>query len=121
MSSPNREQMIRMAIETARQGNTQGARMMLQQVLQEDRNNERAMLTMAKISRSSDERQKWLERVLEVNPENESARTALDRMVYTSAASENRTLFYFGGAVTAAFMLITLLWMAYWAFAASLG
>ena len=41
---PNREQLLQMAINSAKSGNRDGARMMLRQVLSEDKRNERAMM-----------------------------------------------------------------------------
>jgi thioredoxin-like negative regulator of GroEL len=117
MSSPNREELLNMAIDSARQGNKQGARVMLRQVLQEDKKNERAMLWMAKTANSATERQQWLSRVLKVNPNNEIAKKTLAKMNNKRAASENRKLFYFGGAAVAALLVITLIGTAVWAFA----
>lgn len=115
-SSPNREELLRMAIQSARQGQKQGARMMLRQILEQDKRNERALLWMAKLADTPAERKTWLERVLTVNPENEAAQAALDKMSYGKAAKENRKLFYFGGIAVVAFMLITILGTAVWAF-----
>lgn len=116
-SSPNREELLRMAIQSAKGGQKDGARMMFQQVLQQDKHNERALLWMAKIADTPGERRVWLERVLTVNPENEVAQNALDQMTYGKAAKENKKLFYFGGAAVGALMLITIIVAAAWAFA----
>jgi Tfp pilus assembly protein PilF len=97
--APNREQLLQMAIATAKTGNRDGARMMLNQVLEQDRRNERAMLWMARITKSSKERRQWLERVLDVNPDNEQAQTQLRKMKYRSSAQQNRTLLLFGVVV----------------------
>lgn len=85
-----------MAIRSARDGNKESARVMLRQVLNEDRRNERAMLWMAQIANTQAERRKWLERVLQVNPDNTKARATLNRMTYKRSARENRTLVIFG-------------------------
>lgn len=116
MPSPNREELLAMAIQSARQGNKQGARVMLRQVLDQDRKNERAMLWMAKTSNSQTEIKQWLERVLEVNPDNSTAQKALDQMAYHRRAAENRKLFVFGGAVAGGLMLITVAAAAVFAF-----
>jgi hypothetical protein len=94
--APNREELLRMAINTAKQGNRGPARVMFTQILNEDKQNERAMMWMAKLADTKAERQQWLNRVLVVNPNNESARVALQRMNYKSSARENRTLILFG-------------------------
>lgn len=114
---PNREQLLRMAIQSAKQGNKDGARVMLRQILDEDQTNERAMLWMAKTSKSVSERRNWLENVLKVNPESEVAQRALDQMDYQENASETRKLFIFGGVAIGVIMLITIIIAAFWAFA----
>ena len=93
---PNREQLLQMAIASAKAGNADGARVMLRQILAEDRRNERALLWMAKIARTKKERTEWLERVLDANPDNEQARKQMRRMEYVSSAQQNRTLLIFG-------------------------
>ena len=86
-----------MAIRAAQAGNTTAARVMFRKVLSEDKTNERAMMWMAKITTDNKaERKKWLERVLEVNPDNQQAKDALKKIVYKKTANENRTLLLFG-------------------------
>ncbi len=96
---PNREELLQMGIRAAKSGNKEGARMMLEQVLNQDKRNERAMMWMAKIADSKPERKKWLDKVLEINPDNSNARSALKSMVYQQSATENRTLLIFGVVV----------------------
>jgi Tfp pilus assembly protein PilF len=104
MGQPNREELLRMAIRSAEQGNRQGARMMFTQVLREDQRNERAMMWMAKLAESKEDRTEWLQRVLKVNPNNEIARDALAKMQYSKSARDNRVLLIFG--VTAGVMIV---------------
>ncbi len=111
-SQPNREELLNMAIRSARDGNTESARVMLRRVLSEDRRNERAMLWMAQIATTQAERRKWLERVLEVNPDNAKARTTLNRMSYKRAARENRTLLIFGMIVGVLVVLLVVVLLA---------
>lgn len=94
--TPNREELLQMAIRTARSGNKDGARVMFRQVLSEDKRNERAMIWMAQIAESKSERKQWLERALTVNPDNEQVKAALKKIAYKSSARENRTLLIFG-------------------------
>lgn len=96
---PNREELLQMGIRAAKSGNKEGARMMLEQVLGQDKRNERAMMWMAKIAENKAERKKWLDKVLEINPDNSNARTAIKSMVYQQSARENRTLLLFGVVV----------------------
>lgn len=94
--APNREELLQMAIRTAKQGNAEAARAMFSRILTEDKRNERALMWMAKLSDSKSERRQWLEKALDVNPANEIARDALKKMDYKTTASDNRTLLVFG-------------------------
>jgi cytochrome c-type biogenesis protein CcmH/NrfG len=96
---PNREQLLQMAINSVKSGNRDGARMMLRQVLSEDKRNERAMMWMANIARSKAERRQWLERVLDVNPDHDQAQALVNKMQYRASAQQNRTLLIFGVVV----------------------
>ncbi len=94
---PNREELLQMGIRAAKDGNPGGARIFFEQVLGQDKRNERAMMWMAKIATDNKaERKKWLEKTLEVNPDNIQAREALKKMAYVRSATENRTLLTFG-------------------------
>jgi lipopolysaccharide biosynthesis regulator YciM len=94
--SPNREELLKMAIRTAQAGNKSAARVMLRRVLSEDKRNERAMMWMAKLADTKSDRAQWLNRVIAVNPNNETARESLKKMQYKRSAKENRTLLTFG-------------------------
>ena len=94
--TPNREELLQMAIRTAKQGNAEAARNMFGRILTEDKRNERALMWMAKLSDSKAERRQWLEKVIDINPTNEIARDALRKMEYKSTASDIRTLLIFG-------------------------
>ncbi len=95
-NQPNREELLQLAIRSAKSGNKEGARVMLRQVLSEDRYNERAIMWMAKIANTQGERRQWLQRALEVNPNNAQAKAALKKIAYKSSARENRTLLIYG-------------------------
>lgn len=103
---PNREQLLQMAIGSVKAGNKDGARVMLRQILAEDKRNERAMLWMANVARNKAERRQWLERVLDVNPDNDQARSNLSKMNYRTSAQQNRTLLIFGVVVGVLFVLL---------------
>jgi Tfp pilus assembly protein PilF len=94
--APNREELLQLAINAARAGNPKPARLMFEQVLKQDKNNERALMWLAKIAESKAERREWLTRVLNVNPNNDVARDALKRMAYKRSARDNRVLLTFG-------------------------
>jgi Tfp pilus assembly protein PilF len=94
--APNREQLLQMAINSAKQNNRNAAKLMFRQILSEDPNNERAMMWMAKLADSKEERKVWLQRVLSVNPANDLARETLDKLSYNRSARDNRVLLIFG-------------------------
>lgn len=93
---PNREELLQMGIRAAKAGNLEAARVTFQQVLSQDRRNERAMMWMAKIAETKVERKKWLNRVLVINPDNTIARKALAKEMRRRSAKENRVLLIFG-------------------------
>jgi len=109
---PNREELLQMAIRTARDGNKEGARVMFRQVLSEDKRNERAMIWMAQIAETKAERKQWLERALNVNPDNEQVKAALKKMAYKRSARENRTLLIFGVIVGVLLVLLVIIMIA---------
>lgn len=116
MVSPNREELLKMAIRSAKQNNKDGARVMFRQVLDQDSKNEAAMLWLAKLANSPTERKQWLERVLKVNPENATASKTLARMQQNREESENRKLVTYGSVLIGALMLVLLVFTAVWAF-----
>jgi thioredoxin-like negative regulator of GroEL len=103
--APNREDLLRMGIAAAKRGNTDSARTILEQILQEDSSNERAMMWLAKLADTKAERQQWLNRVLSVNPNNQAAQDALNKISYSRAARENRTLLIYGAVAFVLFIL----------------
>lgn len=98
------EELLQLAIRAARKGQKEGARVMFRQLYGRDKTNETALLWLAKLADDPRERTQWLQRVLEVDPENEVAQKAIKRMTYRREAVENRTLLLFGAA--AAVMII---------------
>jgi cytochrome c-type biogenesis protein CcmH/NrfG len=111
-TAPNREQLLQMAITTAKQNNRSAARLMFRKVLSEDSNNERAMMWMAKLAETKAERKVWLERVLEVNPNNDLARDTLQRLSYRRSARDNRVLPVFGVLAVVLLILGTIVVLA---------
>ena len=80
MASDNLERNLQDGIEAARRGDKLTARRLLQQALQQDRTNETALIWMASVVDTVPEKRSYLEQVLRVNPNNERARQALERM-----------------------------------------
>ncbi|GAB4573101.1 MAG: hypothetical protein Kow0077_14440 [Anaerolineae bacterium] len=104
----NREELLQLAIRTAKQ-NPQGARVMFQQVLAQDKYNERALMWMASLSRKKTERRQYLDKVLQVNPRNVLAQRELERLDRMEKAQANRTLIYGGLVIVGAVLLLVLL------------
>ena len=100
-NQPNREELLQMAINAAKNGQREGARVMFRQILTQDKKNERAMMWMAKLAGTKKERVQWLNRAIAVNPNNSTARDALAQMDYKEKAASNRILL-FGGVILAA-------------------
>jgi len=71
---------LREGIDAAKRGDRLTARRMLQQVLAYDRNNELALMWMASVVDTLDERRSFLQRALQLNPDNARAREALRRL-----------------------------------------
>lgn len=105
--SLNREELLQLAIRTAK-ANPQSARVMFQQVLAQDPRNERALLWMASLTKQKEERRKYLQRALRVNPRSSTARKELERLDHMDKARANRTLIYGGLVVFGAVLLIVM-------------
>jgi hypothetical protein len=80
VASNKLEATLREGIEAARRGDKLAARRLLQQVLQQDRGNETALMWMASVVDTLPERRAYLEQVLRINPANDRAREALERL-----------------------------------------
>jgi Tfp pilus assembly protein PilF len=108
---PNREELFNMAVNAAKQGQRNGAKVMFSQVLDQDPNNIKAMMWMAKITSNSTERRKWLEKVLAIKPNYAPAQQILDKMAHEGNAKRNRQLFRVGIVAYVAVVLILSLLM----------
>lgn len=104
--SPNREDLLQLAISAAKRGDKESARMMFNQILAGDKNNERALMWMAKLADSRDEMAIWLNRTLAVNPNNQTAIDTLAKMKNKSSARDNRLLVLFGVIVGVLIVLL---------------
>lgn len=90
---PNREELFSMAVEQAKSGNKKGARFMFAQILEQDKRNVRVMMWLAKLAATSEDREMWLRRVLEVKPDYAPAQEALNKLTHNAAARRNQQLF----------------------------
>ncbi len=102
----NNEELLNLAIQSAKRGDKEAARNLLRRVWDSDKRNERAMLWMAKLARNPKEQREWLTRILQNNPDNEAAKKALEHMQHSHAARENRILLMFGAVAVVMFVLI---------------
>jgi len=78
--APNLEQLMQFGIQAARLGNQVNARVIFQQVLDADKQNERAWLWMAAVAETPEDRVRFLNTVLQINPSNRAALRELDRI-----------------------------------------
>jgi Tfp pilus assembly protein PilF len=109
---PNREELFNMAVNAAKQGQRNGAKVMFSQVLDQDPNNIKAMMWMAKIASSNTERRKWLDKVLAIKPNYAPAQQIMDKMAHEGNANRNRQLLRVGViAYVAVVLIISLLMM----------
>lgn len=90
MADQTTQARLREGIDAARRGDKLAARRLLQQVLIADRNNELALMWMASVVDSLSERRAYLERALQVNPNNARAREALRQLGVEPAPAGRR-------------------------------
>lgn len=92
-NEPNLERLLMQGIQAAKQNNKQAARMIFDQVLSQDKRNERAWLWLATIEDDPKERRRILQTVLtQVNPQNTTAQQMLDKLDRAVQRSEARSM-----------------------------
>lgn len=106
-SSPNLEQLMQLGKQTARKGNKQSARVIFQQILDADKQNERAWLWMAALADTPEERLRYLMTVLRINPHNVSAQRLLSDMQKKRVTSNTKALRY-GLIITGVLIVLVL-------------
>jgi Tol biopolymer transport system component len=79
------ERLLNAGIQAAKAGNKAEARRLLEQVLDKDDNNEAAWMWYASVAETPRKRQICLETVLEINPNNQQARQALEKLAPLSS------------------------------------
>lgn len=107
--SVNLENLLQLGINAAKRGDRQGARVLLQQVLEADRKNDRAWVWMAAIADNEADRQKYLETALRINPGNKSALKAVQKRVKKRSRSEQRTMVVAGMVILLVLVVAALL------------
>ena len=103
---PNLEQLMQLGIQTARAGHKQNARMIFQQVLDQDKENERAWLWMAAVAESPMDRLRYLNTVLRINPSNQTALRQLEKMKRKKESSNSKVIRY--GFIAISLVLVLL-------------
>lgn len=93
-NAPRIEELMQLGIQAARQGNRQNARMIFQQVLATDKQNERAWLWMAAVAETQADRINYLKTVLKINPNNTRANRELNQLRKKRATSNSQALTY---------------------------
>lgn len=93
-NEPTLEDLMQLGIQAARQGNRTNARLLFQQVLDADKRNERAWLWMASVADTYEERLRFLQTVLRINPNNAVARRELERIRRKHETSNSVVLRY---------------------------
>jgi thioredoxin-like negative regulator of GroEL len=93
-AAPNLEDLLQFATTTLKQGNKQGAQVLIQQVLEADKRNDRAWVLMAFTTDDPIDRRRCLKTALRLNPNNTSAKRALDKMKKVRTRSDDKTMYY---------------------------
>jgi hypothetical protein len=91
LANQNIQAKLREGVDAARRGDKIAARRLLQQVLLSDKNNEIALMWMASVSDTVEDRRAYLRRALQINPNNERAREALSRLGEAPPAAAGST------------------------------
>ena len=91
-NTPNLEQLLQLGIQTARAGNKTNARMIFQQILDQDPENERAWLWMAAVAATPIDRIRFLNTVLRINPNNQRAVAELEKMKQRKESSNTKVI-----------------------------
>ncbi len=121
MSEFNIQETLRQGIEFAREGQKSQARKLFKQVIDMDKDNEKAWFWLASVAESDEERRDALEKVLELNPNNERAEQALEKVKARLGSRgepdevipgvNRRQLLMFGGGGVGVILLIVLLFI----------
>lgn len=80
MANEDIQNLLKSGIEAARGGNRAVARRIFEQVIRQDAQNELAWMWLATVLENPAERRQALEKVLSLNPNNQRARQALDKL-----------------------------------------
>jgi hypothetical protein len=90
--NPNLEDLMRLGIRTAKNGNRDNARVIFQQILSTDKRNVGAWLWMAALAEDNMKRRAYLETVLRLQPNNPTAKKQLAALDSAVTTGENASL-----------------------------
>ena len=74
------DQLLQMGINTAKDGNKEGAKVILKQVIQKDKRNDRAWTWLAFVEDDPIQRRRYLQNAVRINPGNRAAQEALGKI-----------------------------------------
>ncbi len=109
------KQLLRQGVTAAKAGDKEKARKLFEKVIEQDKNNEKAWLYMARVVESEEQQRVCLGNVLYLNPDNEKARRLLSRLETGKKGGKrgggdvNKRLLIGGGIGAAALLLVLLL------------
>lgn len=116
MSSQKHEQLLRQAIEAAREGDNSQARELLEQILEADEENVKAWMWMYRVSDDVDEKRIALTNVVQLDPTNTRAKELLEKLERVSGSAgdddevapgvSRRQLLLFGGGALLVIVLL---------------
>ena len=92
-NTPNLEELLQIAMSTLKQGNKQGAEVIIRQVLEADKYNDRAWVLLAFTTDDEVQKRRWLNQSLRLNPENSAAKKALEKLDKKQTNVNDRTVF----------------------------
>lgn len=113
--TPNLEELMQLGVRTAKNGNKEGARVIFDKILAVDKRHERAWLWMASLADNDIDKRRYLQTVLNINPNNSSAKKYLRQMDQSVSSSERRSLVV--GGIIVGILVITLILVAVIVFA----
>lgn len=87
MADNRLRELLQQGVAAARSGNVATARRLLEEVIQLDENNEQAWIWLATVVKTRAERRICLQKVLQINPNNATARQALARLGPTTGTT----------------------------------
>ena len=94
LNTPNLEELLQIATTTLKQGNKEGAEVIVRQILEADKYNDRAWVILAFTTDDPTKRRQWLNQALRLNSNNKAAARALEKMNRKKTNVKDRTILY---------------------------